>query len=99
MTILGLISGVAFAGISKAIVVNSELPWWAIMLIALIPPVLGGLIDLAKCLLVKYGVFSKEEADKIADEIKDEIKDNADDLLDDGELNDSNKKSEDDDNR
>lgn len=91
MTILGVISGIAFAGTSKALVIETGLPWWAILLIALIPPVLGGLIDLAKNLLIKYGVFTKQEADEIADEIKDEIKDNANDLLDDGQLNNSNK--------
>lgn len=95
MTILGVISGIAFAGTSKALVIETGLPWWAVMLIAIIPPILGGLIDLAKNLLIKYGVFTKKEADKIANEIKEEIKDNAEDLLDDGQLNDSNKKSED----
>lgn len=67
--------------------INNSLPWWANLLIAITPTIIGFLLDL----IVKKGWLSK----KTSDDIKEVVEDITDDLKDDGKLNGSNKEKDD----
>lgn len=67
---------------------DNGLPWWANLLIAIIPTILGFVLDL----IVKKGWITS----KTSDEVKKVVDEVADDLKDDGKLNGSNKKDKED---
>lgn len=91
-TIVSAISGIAFAATSKTIVTNTDLPWWAILLIAIVPTILGVVCDLITTWLKNKGYISSETKDKIdsaVDEVIDKTVDTitGEDKTDDGTEN------------
>lgn len=79
-TIVSTISGIAFAATSKTIVTNTDLPWWAILLIAIVPTILGVVCDLITTWLKNKGYISSETKDKI-DSAVDEVIDKTVDTI------------------
>lgn len=74
-TLLGLASGLVMAGTSEVIVSNSSLPWWAVLLIAICPPIIGLVCDLITSLLKAKGWISGETKDKIDEAVDDIVSD------------------------
>lgn len=62
-TIIGLISGVGGAMIYDAGVTG--LAWWQSLLIAIIPTIVGALLDLLVYILKAKKIISSEDADKL----------------------------------
>lgn len=91
ITVYGLAGGIVMASTANVIASDTNLPWWAIMLIGIIPPIVGAILDLLKAFIVKHGWLDKTTADKDTEAIKDKLENTANDLLDDGKLNGSNK--------
>lgn len=75
--LLGAVSGVA--SFTTTIVTDNNMPWWATLLISLVPPIIGAILDIG----VKRGWFTKDVSDKV----KDVVEDVAEDLKDDGKIN------------
>lgn len=73
-TLTGIISGAIFSSVSF---IETNYPWWASLLIALLPPIVGCICDL----LVRYKVISKKRGEEIEEVVKnetDKIKDKGD---------------------
>ena len=68
--IIGLASGVVCSAISNTVVDNSNLPWWVLLLIAIIPPIVGALIDIVKNWLINKKLLTQDQADQIEKEIQ-----------------------------
>lgn len=66
-------SGAVFATTSNAIVTNTDLPWWAVLLIACVPTILGLITDLITTWLKNKGYISSETKDKIDSAVDDVI--------------------------
>lgn len=64
-TLMGIVSGAVFSSVSY---VEANYPWWASLLIALLPPVTGCILDI----LVRKKIISKKRSDEIEGAIKNE---------------------------
>ena len=64
-TLTGIISGAVFSSVSY---IEANYPWWASLLIALLPPVVGCILDI----LVRKKIISKKRSDEIESTIKNE---------------------------
>lgn len=64
-TITGFISGAIFSSVSY---VEGNYPWWASLLIAILPPIVGCVLDL----LVRKKIITKKRSDEIEGAIKNE---------------------------
>ena len=64
-TFLGIVSGTVFSSVSY---IEVNYPWWASLLIALLPPVVGCILDI----LVRKKIISKKRSDEIESTIKNE---------------------------
>lgn len=64
-TLTGIASGAIFSSVSF---IESNYPWWASLLIALLPPLVGCLCDI----LVKKGIISKKRGEEIEKVVKEE---------------------------
>ena len=64
-TLTGIISGAVFSSVSY---IEGNYPWWASLLIALLPPVVGCILDV----LVRKKIITKKRSDEIEGAIKNE---------------------------
>lgn len=64
-TLTGIISGAVFSSVSY---IEGNYPRWASLLIALLPPVVGCILDI----LVRKKIISKKRSDEIESTIKNE---------------------------
>ena len=64
-TLTGIVSGAVFSSVSY---IEGNYPWWASLLIALLPPVVGCILDI----LVRKKIISKKRSDEIESTIKNE---------------------------
>lgn len=64
-TLTGIISGAVFSSVSY---IEGNYPRWASLLIALLPPIIGCILDI----LVRKKIISKKRSDEIESTIKNE---------------------------
>lgn len=64
-TLTGIISGAVFSSVSY---IEGNYPWWASLLIAIVPPIIGCILDI----LVRKKIISKKRSDEIESTIKNE---------------------------
>lgn len=64
-SLMGITSGIVFSSVSY---IEGNYPWWASLLIAITPPIIGCILDI----LVRKKIITKKRSDEIEGAIKNE---------------------------